>query len=110
MPPFPKPRLLLRLPRVVADQRPAWVPGFQAGPSDLFEAGSFSFQLASVHLYFGSDLKISMNRRALETFAVARWADQRRERCGKHDRGRTCLADVRYHLSDHRPLWAEFAI
>lgn len=44
----------------------------------LFQAGSFTFQLANVHLYWGSDSAIAMNRRRLETFAVARWADLRR--------------------------------
>jgi endonuclease/exonuclease/phosphatase family metal-dependent hydrolase len=168
--------------------------GFDRNPYlGLFQAGSFSLQLASVHLYFGSDAKISMNRRALETFAVARWADQRRKSAfsatcdiialgdfnlpkaspgdpifdeltrrglqlpahstqigssiaednhydqigffpgetGEQFTGRSgvfdfdgalfrtlwearsrqdFLAYVRYHLSDHRPLWAEFAI
>ena len=32
--------------------------------------------LATVHLFFGSDQKKDMDRRALETFAVARWADR----------------------------------
>lgn len=44
---------------------------------------SFDFQLVNVHLYFGSfrnaeESARSMNRRTLETLAVARWADQRR--------------------------------
>lgn len=168
--------------------------GFDRNPYlGLFQAGSLSFQLASVHLYFGSTSRISMNRRALETFAVARWADRRRRspysatrdiialgdfnlpkaspgdpiydeltRRGLHlpshstqigssiaaDKhydqiaffpgeteeqftGRSgvfdfdgalfrtlwetrpkqdFLAYVRYHISDHRPLWAEFAV
>jgi endonuclease/exonuclease/phosphatase family metal-dependent hydrolase len=37
-----------------------------------------SFLLVNVHLYYGSDSdKKDIQRRALETFAVARWADQR---------------------------------
>jgi endonuclease/exonuclease/phosphatase family metal-dependent hydrolase len=168
--------------------------GFDRNPYlGLFQAGTFSFQLASVHLYFGSDSKISMNRRALETFAVARWADQRRKSAFSATRDIIALGDfnlpkaspgdpifdeltrrglqlpahstqigssiaednhydqigffpgetqeqftgrsgvfdfdgalfrtlwetrprqdflayVRYHISDHRPLWAEFAI
>jgi endonuclease/exonuclease/phosphatase family metal-dependent hydrolase len=44
---------------------------------------AFDFQLVNVHLYFGSfnstaESQRSMNRRTLETLAVARWADQRR--------------------------------
>ena len=44
-----------------------------------FQVGQTSLCLVNVHLYFGSDTAAaSMNRRALETFAVARWAAQRR--------------------------------
>lgn len=49
-----------------------------------FRAGAaFDFQLVNVHLYYGSfrnaaESTRSMNRRTLETLAVARWADQRR--------------------------------
>jgi endonuclease/exonuclease/phosphatase family metal-dependent hydrolase len=54
--------------------------GFDRNPYlGLFKAGSFTFQLANVHLYFGTSSAESMNRRKLETFAVARWADQRRK-------------------------------
>jgi endonuclease/exonuclease/phosphatase family metal-dependent hydrolase len=53
--------------------------GFDRNPYlALFHAGSLSVQLAGVHLYFGSDSAISMNRRSLETMAVARWAASRR--------------------------------
>jgi endonuclease/exonuclease/phosphatase family metal-dependent hydrolase len=53
--------------------------GFDRNPYlGLFQASSFTFQLANVHLYWGSDSAIAMNRRRLETFAVARWADLRR--------------------------------
>lgn len=43
-----------------------------------FRAGYLSFLLVNVHLFFGSDAKkADIERRALETFAVARWAQQR---------------------------------
>lgn len=47
-----------------------------------FQAGKLSFLLVNVHLYFGkqntkAEKKASLERRALETFAVARWADLR---------------------------------
>jgi endonuclease/exonuclease/phosphatase family metal-dependent hydrolase len=167
--------------------------GFDRNPYlDTFEAGAFTFSLVNVHLYFGSDSTISKNRRSLETYAVARWADNRRKspnavthdiiplgdfnlpmtqpgdpiydaltkrglqlpphstqigtsivndskydqvaffpgdtqddfvQAGVFDfdgtvfrylwntRGQTdFLAYVRYYLSDHRPLWAQFAI
>lgn len=60
-----------------SDQR---FDGFDRNPYlGLFRAGTLVFQLANVHLYFGSDSAISMNRRRLETLAVARWAESRRK-------------------------------
>ena len=54
--------------------------GFDRNPYlAAFKAGGFEFLLVSVHLYYGSESAISMNRRSLETFAVARWADLRRK-------------------------------
>ncbi len=54
--------------------------GFDRNPYiAAFKAGTFEFLLVSVHLYYGSESAISMNRRSLETFAVARWADNRRK-------------------------------
>ena len=53
--------------------------GFDRNPYiALFSAGTFSFQLVGVHLFFGSTSKTDMNRRALETLAVARWASFRK--------------------------------
>jgi endonuclease/exonuclease/phosphatase family metal-dependent hydrolase len=44
----------------------------------MFQAGQSRFLLVNVHLFFGSDAKkADIGRRALETFAVARWAQQR---------------------------------
>jgi endonuclease/exonuclease/phosphatase family metal-dependent hydrolase len=53
--------------------------GFDRNPYlATFTAGMFSFSLVNVHLYFGNDTPVSKNRRSLETYAVARWADIRR--------------------------------
>ncbi len=58
-----------------SDQR---FEGFDRNPFlGLFRAGSWIFQLANVHLYFGTGTTTSMNRRRLETLAVARWAERR---------------------------------
>jgi hypothetical protein len=38
---------------------------------------AFSVQLANVHLFYGSDAEGDRQRRALETAAIARWADLR---------------------------------
>lgn len=43
-----------------------------------FKAKSFRFTLVSVHLFFGSESKVDVERRSLETLAVARWADLER--------------------------------
>jgi hypothetical protein len=52
--------------------------GFDRNPYiAAFKAGNLEFLLANVHLYYGSESAISMNRRSLETYAVARWADNR---------------------------------
>lgn len=54
--------------------------GFDRNPYlASFQAGSLQFLLVNVHLYYGSESAISVNRRSLETFAVARWADNRRK-------------------------------
>jgi endonuclease/exonuclease/phosphatase family metal-dependent hydrolase len=42
-----------------------------------WQAGTFSFLLVNVHLFFGSASPANVDRRALETYAVARWADLR---------------------------------
>ena len=54
--------------------------GFDRNPYiAAFEAGSVTFVLVNVHLYWGSESTIDMNRRSLEAYAVARWADLRRK-------------------------------
>jgi endonuclease/exonuclease/phosphatase family metal-dependent hydrolase len=71
----------VRLPALTAQR----FEGFDRTPYFAsWRAGSgFDFQLVNVHLYFGSlrnaeESRRSINRRTLETLAVARWADQRR--------------------------------
>ncbi len=55
--------------------------GFDRGPYVAAFAArndDFRFLLVNVHLFFGSDVRRDIERRALETFAVAWWADRRR--------------------------------
>jgi endonuclease/exonuclease/phosphatase family metal-dependent hydrolase len=53
-------------------------PGFDRGPYlASFESGAFRFSLLNVHLFFGSPKRADIDRRTLETFAVAWWADQK---------------------------------
>jgi endonuclease/exonuclease/phosphatase family metal-dependent hydrolase len=53
--------------------------GFDRSPYLVsFAAGKFQFTLMTVHLYYGKDADAkSLNRRCLEAYAVARWADLR---------------------------------
>jgi endonuclease/exonuclease/phosphatase family metal-dependent hydrolase len=53
-------------------------PGFDRGPYlASFACGSFRFSLLNVHLYYGSAKPADVDRRTLETFAVAWWADRK---------------------------------
>jgi endonuclease/exonuclease/phosphatase family metal-dependent hydrolase len=58
-----------------------------------FRSGSFVCVLVNVHLYFGSESAISMNRRSLEAYAVARWADLRRQSPYAYSRDIAALGD-----------------
>ena len=49
--------------------------------------------MVSVHIYFGSNSTISMNRRSLETYAVGRWADLRRRSANAYTRDIIALGD-----------------
>lgn len=52
--------------------------GFDRGPYlASFGTGGFRFALLNVHLYYGSDRAVDVDRRTLETFAVAWWADRK---------------------------------
>lgn len=67
-----------RFIRLDADSPP--FVGFDRNPYlAAFRAGGFEFVLVNVHLYFGSDsAPADIARRRLETYAVGRWADLRR--------------------------------
>ncbi len=52
--------------------------GFDRNPYlAAFKAGAFTFVLVNVHQYYGHKGDDSIERRSLETYAVARWADLR---------------------------------
>ncbi|MEX2645255.1 MAG: endonuclease/exonuclease/phosphatase family protein [Gaiellaceae bacterium] len=74
-------------PNLTRQIRPAGTellfPGFDRGPYlATFQSGEFRFLLANVHLFFGSTKKADIERRILETYAVAWWANRRR--AGRH--------------------------
>ena len=52
--------------------------GFDRGPYlASFACGSFRFALLNVHLFYGSKHTADVDRRTLETYAVAWWADRK---------------------------------
>jgi endonuclease/exonuclease/phosphatase family metal-dependent hydrolase len=51
--------------------------GFDRGPYlGTFQAGKFRLMLASVHLFYGSNKPADLERRSLETYALAWWAQK----------------------------------
>ena len=65
------------LPRIRRSDSATTFRGFDRGPYlASFESGSFRFGLLNVHLFYGSKKAADVNRRVLETFAVAWWADR----------------------------------
>ncbi|HSW00781.1 MAG TPA: endonuclease/exonuclease/phosphatase family protein [Sedimentisphaerales bacterium] len=58
-----------------------------------FSANGTSLMLVNVHLYYGDDSADAMARRSLETFAVAKWADQRRKSLYSFTRELVVLGD-----------------
>ena len=83
--------------------------GFDRGPFlSTFRAGRFSVELVNVHLFFGSDRdREDIERRALETFAVARWCDLRRRSENTYVRDIVALGDFNLpELSESDPIYA----
>lgn len=55
--------------------------GFDRNPFAVaFRCGQTGFTIVNAHMYFGKDNTRSKNRRALECYAVGRWADLRQKR------------------------------
>ena len=74
--------------------------GFDRNPFlAAFQAGPLTFLLVTVHLFFGKETStgrpstIDMNRRALETYGVARWCDLRRKSPNAYTRNIIALGD-----------------
>jgi len=85
----------------VSDQADIHVPGVDATFSGFdrnpylaaFRAGAFTFVLVNVHLFFGGESDQEVQRRALEAYAVARWADLRRKSKNAYSKNIICLGD-----------------
>ena len=66
-----------QLPRIATTGTTTPFAGFDRGPYlASFECGTFRFALLNVHLFYGSEAPADLDRRTLETFAVAWWADR----------------------------------
>ena len=65
-----------------------------------FEAGMTSLVFVNVHLFYGNKKKVSIERRALETFAVARWAHRRQESAFSFTRELVALGDFNMPRSE----------
>lgn len=66
-----------QLPKIARTGTTTPFTGFDRGPYlASFEAGAFRFALLNVHLFFGSADPADLDRRTLETFAVAWWTDK----------------------------------
>ena len=68
--------------------------GFDRNPYIVaFRAGALEFTAVSVHLFFGSKSYFNVDRRALETYALAKWADQRHKAPGAYSQNILIMGD-----------------
>jgi len=69
--------------------------GFDRNPYVVaFRAGTMEFSAVSAHLYFGSHTYYDEDRRALEAYALARWADQRHKASGAYSQNILVFGDL----------------
>jgi endonuclease/exonuclease/phosphatase family metal-dependent hydrolase len=65
-----------------------------------FRTGASSFTFVNVHLFYGEKKSASIGRRVLETFAVAKWADDRRKSPFSFTRELVALGDFNMPKSE----------
>jgi endonuclease/exonuclease/phosphatase family metal-dependent hydrolase len=69
--------------------------GFDRNPYVVaFRVGALEFTAVSVHLFFGSNTYHDEDRRALEAYALARWADQRHKAPGAYSQNILVMGDL----------------
>jgi endonuclease/exonuclease/phosphatase family metal-dependent hydrolase len=93
----------VRLPGVVQPFQ-----GFDRNPYlGTFKAGKLSFVLANVHLYFGGgSSERALERRSLEAYAIARWADLRNDDEEAYTRNVLALGDFNLPVrADSDPIY-----
>ena len=75
--------------------------GFDRNPYAVaFKAGGLEFTAVSAHLYFGSHTYYDEDRRALEAYALARWADQRNRAAGAYSQNILVMGDLNLPIRD----------
>ncbi len=76
--------------------------GFDRNPYAVaFRAGALEFTAVCVHLFFGSHAYYDEDRRALEAYALARWADQRHKAAGAYSQNILVLGDMNLPIRDN---------
>jgi endonuclease/exonuclease/phosphatase family metal-dependent hydrolase len=66
-----------------------------------FAAGLTSLVFVNVHLFYGDEKQASIGRRALETYAVAKWANKRQKSAFSFTRELVALGDFNMPKSEH---------
>lgn len=75
--------------------------GFDRNPFLVsFKASDLDFILINVHSYFGDESTASIERRALETYAIGRWVDLRRGSANRYTNRIFALGDFNMPLLD----------
>jgi endonuclease/exonuclease/phosphatase family metal-dependent hydrolase len=75
--------------------------GFDRNPYVVaFRAGTLEFTAVCVHLFFGSYAYYDEDRRALEAYALARWADQRHKAPGAYSQNILVMGDFNLPILD----------
>lgn len=73
--------------------------GFDRNPFLVaFHAGNLRFLLVNAHLYFGKDKQADRDRRSLEAYATARWADLRKNSANAYSDKIIALGDFNIPL------------
>lgn len=76
--------------------------GFDRNPYAVaFRAGALEFTAVSVHLFFGSHTYYDEDRRALEAYALARWAEKRHTTAGSYSQNILVMGDFNLPIRDN---------
>lgn len=76
--------------------------GFDRNPYAVaFRAGGLEFTAVCAHLFFGSHAYYDEDRRALEAYALARWADQRHKAAGAYSQNILVMGDLNLPIRDN---------